>query len=75
MQNLHILEFLEEAFRYHVHHYQCLAVTVKLAVREFFFFLVHGGCDSRGVSVAGLCDCVKECVSFCNVIDHLVCLL
>jgi hypothetical protein len=25
---------------------------------------VHGGWDSRDVSVAGMCDCVKERVSF-----------
>ena len=27
-------------------------------------FPVHGGWDSRDVSVAGMCDCVKECMSF-----------
>ena len=26
-------------------------------------FPLHGGCDSRDVSVAGMCDCVKECLS------------
>ena len=25
---------------------------------------VHDGWDSRDVSVAGVCDCAKECVSF-----------
>ena len=25
---------------------------------------VYGGWDSRDVSKAGVCDCVKECVSF-----------
>ena len=28
---LHLLEFLAEAFRCHVYHYQCLAVPVDLA--------------------------------------------
>ena len=27
-------------------------------------FLVHGGWDSRDVSVVGVFDCVKECMSF-----------
>ena len=27
-------------------------------------FPLHGGCDSRDVSVAGMCDCVKECIHF-----------
>ena len=27
-------------------------------------FPVHGGWDSRDVSVVGLFDCVKECISF-----------
>ena len=27
-------------------------------------FLVHGGWDSRDISVAGMCDCVKECKGF-----------
>ena len=26
-------------------------------------FQVHDGWDSRNVSVAGVCDCVKECVN------------
>ena len=24
----------------------------------------HGGWDSKDVSVAGVCDCVKECMGF-----------
>ena len=27
-------------------------------------FPIHGGWDSIAVSVAGVCDCVKECMSF-----------
>jgi hypothetical protein len=43
MQNLHLLEFLAEALRCHVHHYQRLAVPVELAVMEFIFqFTVVG---------------------------------
>ena len=30
MQNLHLLEFLAEAFWCHDHHFQCLAVPVEL---------------------------------------------
>ena len=56
MQNLHVLEFLAEAFRYHVHHFQYLAVPVR--------FPDHGGWDSRDVSVATVCDCFKECMYF-----------
>ena len=32
-------------------------------------FPVHDGWDSRGDSVACVCDSVKEC-EFCNVSDH-----
>ena len=28
------------------------------------YFLVHDGWGSRDVSVAGMYDCVKECMSF-----------
>ena len=35
-------------------------------------FSVHGW-DSRDVSLAAVCDCVKECMSFFNVIGRLVC--
>ena len=38
---------------------------------EEVWFPVHGGRDSRDVSVAGVCDCVKE-NEFYNVNDHLV---
>ena len=27
-------------------------------------FSVHGGWNSKDVSVAGVCDCAKECASF-----------
>ena len=37
-------------------------------------FPAHDEWSSRDVSMAGMCDCVKECV-FYNVIDHLVCWL
>ena len=57
MQNLHLLEFLTEAFRCHVHHYQCLA-------GDEVHYPVHGGYDSRDVSVVIACDCVKECMSY-----------
>ena len=32
---------------------------------------VHSCWDSRDVSVAGICDCVRVC-EFSNVIDYLV---
>ena len=38
-------------------------------------FPVHGYWDSRDDSVACMCDCVKERMIFCNVIDNLVCWL
>ena len=37
MQNLHSLQFLAEAFLYHVQHFQCLVVPVELAVLKFVF--------------------------------------
>ena len=57
MKNLHLLEYLSEAFRCHVHHYG----------GPF-----RAGCDGVrfrfiGVGMAymsGMCDCIKECVSF-----------
>jgi hypothetical protein len=43
MQNLHLLEILAEAFRYHVHRFQCSAVPVELAAMKFvFWFVVFG---------------------------------
>ena len=40
MQNLQLLELLAEAFRWHVHHFQYLAVAVELfmILVVFFFF-------------------------------------
>ena len=63
MQNLHLLEFLAEVFRCLVHHFQCLAVLVELDVMKFLF-AAHGGWNSKDVSVAGVYDCDKECMSF-----------
>ena len=37
-------------------------------------FPVNSEWYSRDVSMVGMCDCVKE-FKFCNVIDHLVCLM
>jgi len=43
MQNLHLLEILAEAFRYHVQRFQSLAVPVELAAMKFvFWFVVFG---------------------------------
>ena len=67
MQNFHLLEYSAEAFQCHVHHFQCLTVPVELT--DEVCFPVHGGWDSRAVSVTGMCERVYE---FCNVIDHLV---
>ena len=49
-------EVLAEAFRCHMDHYQWLGDEVC--------FPVHGGWDSRVVSVVGVFDCVKKCMSF-----------
>ena len=58
MQNLHLLEFLAEAFQCHVHHFQCLVVSVELAAMKFVFqFMVVGIED---VNVTGMCDCDKH---------------
>ena len=35
MQNLHLHEYSEVAFWSHVHHYQCLAITVELTAMGF----------------------------------------
>ena len=37
MQSLPLLEFLAEAFRCHVHHFQCLVVPVELAAMKLVF--------------------------------------
>ena len=34
MENLHLPEFLAEAFRCNMHHYQCLAVPVIFTLRK-----------------------------------------
>ena len=59
MPNLHSLEFLAEAFQCHVHHYRPGGTVCDEAG-----FPVLGRWDSRDISVAGVCDCVKECMSF-----------
>jgi hypothetical protein len=43
MQNLHLLEILAEVFQCHVHHFECLATLVQLALMELIFrFMVVG---------------------------------
>jgi hypothetical protein len=37
MQNLHLLDFIAEAFRCHVHHFQCLEVPVELIAMKLVF--------------------------------------
>ena len=41
MQNLQLLEYLAEAFRYQVRHYQWLAVPVELLEIGFIFFYLQ----------------------------------
>ena len=43
MQNLQLLGCSAEAFRCHVHHYQCLAVPIELAVLVFYFLFIRIG--------------------------------
>ena len=43
MKNLHLLELSVEAFRYHEHHYQCLAIPVELTVMVFAFQFIGDG--------------------------------
>ena len=57
------LEFSAEALRCHVLHYQCLVVPVQLT-GVIFAFLFTGVWKGRDVGMAGICHCVKECVSF-----------
>ena len=38
LQNVHLLEFSAEAFWYHVHHFQCLVVPVRLAAMKLVFW-------------------------------------
>ena len=46
MQDLHLPEFLAEAFRCQVLHFICLAVPVELAAMKFAFrFMVAGITD------------------------------
>ena len=59
MQNLHLFEFLAEAFRCQVHHFQRLVISVELAATKFvFWFMVVG------IAETGVYDCVTECMSF-----------
>ena len=57
------LSNLQKLFQCHVHHYQCLAVPVQLAVMGFVFWFIRGW-NSRDVSMAGVWDCVKGFASF-----------
>ena len=46
-------------------HFQCLKVSVELsAIGDGFRCPIHSGSNSRDGSMAGVCDCVKERVSF-----------
>ena len=60
-RTFHLLVFLAEAFRCHVHHFQCLTVPVEQTGCGKVYFPVHGCWDSRDVDVF---DCVKECMRF-----------
>ena len=42
----HLTLVLAEGFRCHVHHYQCMTVSVELTVMGFNF-LIHRGWDRR----------------------------
>ena len=64
MQNLHLIEFLAEAFQFHVHHFQCLTVLVEPAVMKFVFRSIADSYVSDSRDVSEMCDCVKECMSF-----------
>jgi hypothetical protein len=67
----HLLEFLAEDFRCHVHHFQCLVVPAELAAMRFVFrFMVWS--EQQRCWCVWLCQRVYE---FFNVIDHLVCWL
>ena len=59
MQNLHLLEFLAEACRCYMHHFECFGSAGGTGYDEVCF-LVHGCWDSRDVSAVGMCDFVKE---------------
>jgi hypothetical protein len=60
MQKLNLLEFLAGASRCHVHHYQCLAVLVELAVMEFIFQFMEVGIAEMLVWLA--CELVSKSV-------------
>ena len=57
------LESSAEAFQCRIHHYQCLAVPVILAVMVFVFQFIEVGMAEM-FSMSAMCDCVKEGVSF-----------
>ena len=63
MQNLHLSEFLAKAFQCNVHYFKMFGGPRGTGCDEVHF-LVYDGWSSRDVSVAGVCDCVKECMSF-----------
>ena len=64
MKSLHLLEFLAEAFRSHVHHYQCLVVPVELAVMFVFRFSVVGIAEMLvllACAILSMCVWVLQC--------------
>ena len=56
MQNLSFPEFLTEAFRCHVHHFQCLAVLVDLTAMKFVFRFMMVGIAVMLVWLGYVCD-------------------
>jgi hypothetical protein len=63
MQNFHLVQFLAEAFSVPCAPFSMLCGSGGTG-RDGVSFPVHGGWDSREVSVVGLWDCVKEFMSF-----------
>ena len=63
MQNLYLNEFFSRSFLVTCAPFSMLGGAGGIDCEEVRF-LVHGGWGSRNVSVVGMYDCVKECMSF-----------
>ena len=69
MQNRRLIEFSTEAFWYHVHHYQCLAVLVEQPVPSGLSSIENGALGTEKVLLkTQVCDNFAECSESNNII-------
>ena len=87
MKKRHLLEFLKEAFRCHVHHYQCLAVPVQNQDGQNFNMRNHlekyitlffvkittpRSIHVTGMTIDSVHDCEEVIKTTCTVVKYVL---